>query len=441
MQVQAQPDPALLERDPALASLCELDAELVAIGRKIRVLKAIEWPVELEERFLGSWRLGVPELPSPATVPVRLDAEIAGLEALMARIDRGHPIGRWLYKTTWSYLVAAHMLANIGTPEFTRCSALLYGRPDFRYRSQDMTNADGAREMLEITDDLIDSRLLPEGPFDIPAAEFAQRLRERIGPFFSLDDVQVVLDPSLPSKAVAGSKRITLRATALFSERDLEQLVQHEAFIHTATLLNGKHQPYLKSLGLGAPRTTRVQEGLATFSEIMTGAIDIARLRRVALRVIMVKQALEGADFIDVFRGFLEAGQSEVESYRSTARVFRGGDVRGKVCFTKDGTYLEGVMIVHVFMRKALQEGRGELLPMLFAGRITTADVIELAPFMESGVIARAVYVPPWARDPQRVLAIMAFYTATQRLRLDRLDLQRFVDFEDEVIAESGFGT
>ena len=128
----------------------------------------------------------------------------------------------------------------------------------------------------------------------------------------------------------------------MFSERDLEQLTQHEAFIHTLTLLNGKHQPHLRSLGLGAPRTTRTQEGLATFSEIMTGAIDIARLRRVALRVVMVKQALDGADFIEVFRGFLDAGQTEVESYRSAARVFRGGDVRGKVCFTKDGAYLEG---------------------------------------------------------------------------------------------------
>jgi len=77
---------------------------------------------------------------------------------------------------------------------------------------------------------------------------------------------------------------------------------------------------------------------------------------------------------------------------------------------------------------------------MLFAGRLTTADVIELAPFRASGVIAPPLYVPPWARDPQRVLAILAFSTATQRLRLDRLNLQRFVEFEDEVIAESGFG-
>ena len=31
-----------------------------------------------------------------------------------------------------------------------------------------------------------------------------------------------------------------------------------------------------------------------------------------------------------------------------------------------DSAYLEGVMIIHVFIRKVLQEGRGDLLPMLF---------------------------------------------------------------------------
>lgn len=426
--------------DPALEEFFACDRALVAVGRRIKVLKAIDWPLRLEERFLDAWRRGSPELPSPPNLPLALLDETAALEALMQRIDRSHPIGHWLFKTAWSYAVAARMLAGIGTPEFTRCSALLYGRPDFRYRSQDVTNVDSAQEMLAITDEMIDHRLLPPVAFDIPAEEFARRLRERIAPMFLHDKVEVVLDPNLSSKASACSKRITLRATALFSERDLEQLTEHEAFVHTLTSLNGRHQPHLSALGVGAPRTTRTQEGLATFSEIITGAIDISRLRRIALRVVMVKRALDGADFIEVFRGFLDAGQSEVESYRSAARVFRGGDVRGGVCFTKDGAYLEGVMIVHAFIRKVLQEGRGELLPMLFAGRLTTSDVITLAPFLDSGLIARARYVPPWARDPQRVLATMAFSAASQRLRLDRLDLQRFVDFEDEVIAESGIG-
>ena len=436
--MNASPQFASVLDEPGIPRLLEQDQALVALGRKVCVLKAIGWPAWMEAKFLEQWRQGKPELPQPPTKPVDLSDTIDGLRTLMRDIDRRHPVGRWLYKTAWSYNVAALMLGGIGTPEFTRCSALLYGRPDFRYRSQEITNVDSAREVLQITDELIDSRLLPDVPADIPADEFARMLREHINPFFHHDKVEVVLDPELPSKATAGSRRIKLRSTAMFSERDLHQLVEHEAFIHTATLLNGIHQPHLHSLGVGAPRTTRVQEGLATFSEIVTGALDIARLRRIALRVVMVKQALDGADFIEVFKGFLDAGQSEKESFCSAARVFRGGDVRGSVAFTKDGAYLEGVMLVHVFVRKALQEGRGDLLPMLFAGRLTTADVIELAPYRASGLIAPPLYVPPWARDPQRILATMAFSTAMQRLRLDRLDLQRFVEFEDELIEESG---
>jgi len=426
--------------DPTLAALVERDRELAAIGRRIRVLKAIDWPLALEERFLEGWRRGQPKLPEPGSQPKVHAAEMSALKDLMRKLDRGHPVGNWLYKSAWSYHVAASMLAGIGPPEFTRCSTLLYGRPDFRYRSQDVTNADSAQEMLAITDELVGNQKLPPVPFDIPAEAFAEMLRERIVPIFQHDDVRIVLDPTLPSKATASSKRITLRSTALFSERDLAQLTEHEAFIHTLTALNGQHQPHLKVLGLGTPRTTRTQEGLATFAEIITGSMDISRLRRIALRVVMVKRALEGADFVEVFRGFLDAGQSEVESYRSAARVFRGGDPHGKECFTKDGAYLEGVMLVHVFIRKVLQEGRGELLRMLFLGRVTTADVIALAPFRDSGLIAPATYVPPWARDPQRVLSVMAFSAAAQRLRLARVHLQRFVDFEDEQIAESGIG-
>ena len=153
-----------VSRDPAVAALLACDRELVSIGRRIRILKAIDWPVALEERFLSGWRRGSPELPAPPTRPIVLDAEIAAFDALMRRIDRGHPIGNWLFKTAWSYSVAARMLAGIGTPEFTRCSTLLYGRPDFRYRSQDLTNFDAASDMLAITDEMIGRQQLPPVP-------------------------------------------------------------------------------------------------------------------------------------------------------------------------------------------------------------------------------------------------------------------------------------
>jgi uncharacterized protein (TIGR02421 family) len=435
MQVVASSsmDPAIA--DPALGPLLELDAKIAKLGGKIRVLGALAWPVEMETRFLDSWRAGKPEMPAPPKQPVDHAATMAALDDILRQLDRGHPVGDWLYKTAWSYRVAAEMLSSIGTPRFTECSILLYGHPSTKYRSQNTTTLKSAERMLAITDQLIDSRYVPEVPYDIYAADFAVQLRERIDPFFTDDPVQVVLDTQLASKAAAGSKVIRIRADAMFSALDLDQLVEHEAFIHSATLLNGKRQPWLRCLGVGAPRTTRTQEGLATFSEIITGAMDINRLRRLALRVLRLQEGLSGADFIEVFRAFLDAGQSEVDSYRSAARIFRGGDVRGRVCFTKDGAYLEGLLLVTAFVKRALHENRGDTLRLLFCGRVALGDLVSLSTCRESGLIAAPHYLPPWARHPERVLGTLAFSTAAQDLQLDSFALERFVEYEDETIA------
>ncbi|MET0892570.1 MAG: flavohemoglobin expression-modulating QEGLA motif protein [Pseudoxanthomonas sp.] len=411
------------------------DSQIVAVGSRIRLLKALNWPVHVEQEFLSGWARRAARLPVVPAVRCELRSEKDTLGSIMQAVDRAHPLGNWLYKTAWSYRVAALMLENAGTAEFVRFSSMLYGRPDYRYRSQDMTSFDGASEMLSITDGLpAREQLKPELP-TMTAEAFADRLRVRIEPVFGAGVIRIVLDPNLSSKAAAGGSRIVLRATALFTERDLDQLTEHEAFTHSLTSLNGKQQP-LRVLGLGSPRTTRTQEGLAIFAEIMTGSLDLSRLRRIALRVVMLKRALDGADFIEVFHGFLDAGQSEVESYRSAMRLFRGGDVRGRVCFTKDGTYLEGAMAVYAFVGKALKEGRADLMAMLFAGRITLADAVMLAPYRGTAITAPR-YLPPWTRDPQRILSTMAFFTAIQRLRHDRMTLDRFAEFEDEVIAEN----
>jgi uncharacterized protein (TIGR02421 family) len=249
--------------------------------------------------------------------------------------------------------------------------------------------------------------------------------------FFTEDEVAVVLDPRLPSKAIAGSKRIRVRDGALFSELDFGQLLHHEAFVHAATLLNGKRQPRVRCLGLGAPRTTRTQEGIAVLAELMTLSIDIVRLRRIALRVRAVKAALDGADFLDVFRGFLEAGQSEEESYKSTQRVFRGGDVRGGVAFTKDCVYLKGLLEVHAFLRVAIRENRPDLARALFAGRLTAGDAVTLAPLFESGLLAGPTYVPPWARDLRTLASAMAYSAFMTRVDLSGVTLESFASGED----------
>jgi len=294
-----------------------------------------------------------------------------------------------------------------------------------------VTGLDAAEFLLDTTDRLCGGRVVPETESTIPAEQFAGMLRAAIDAFFTDDKVAVQLDPDLSSKAIAGSKRVRLRANAMFSDLDFDQLRNHEAFVHTATMINGQRQPNIACLGLGAPRTTRTQEGIAVLAELMTLSIDIPRLRRIALRVRALALALDGADFIDVFKHFLEAGQSESESFKSAQRLFRGGDVHGRVAFTKDCVYLKGLMEVGTFIRIAMRDNHPAMMNALFAGRMTLGDVVELAPLFESGFLVPAFYIPPWAKD-LRTLAAAATYSAfVSRIDLTQVTMQNFVAYEE----------
>ncbi|AWY38970.1 DUF1704 domain-containing protein [Pseudomonas putida] len=419
------------------ASLSELDAALPALARKIRVLDALSWPDGVEETFLDHWRRGQARLPDVELRPREHSADIAALESFMGRCDKGHPAGNFLAVTAQSYATAGRMLGAIGTPAFTQYSQALYRRPDFPYPRLKVNMLDAARFFLETTDALLGGAQIPPSTAEIPAEDFAAWMRPELDRFFGPEQISVVLDPNLAAKAIAGSSRIRLRASALYSELDKQQLLQHEAFVHVATAQNGALQPKLKSLALGAPRTTTTQEGIATLAELFTGSMDINRLRRLALRLLAVQQALDGADFIQVFEGFLDAGQSEEESFRSTQRIFRGADLRGGSAFTKDAAYLTGLLGVHTLLRLAIRDNRPELVGRLFAGRLSLGDTIRLAPLFESGWLQGPVHVPDWARDLRRLAANLAFSAFITRIDLQVLDLEVFMTFADKHEADA----
>jgi uncharacterized protein (TIGR02421 family) len=407
------------------------DEVLTATAKSIRILVNLRWPPETEDSFLAGWRSGNPGLPDPGLVPLDFRKEIGILEGIQSECDRAHPLDDLVYKTARSYASAARMLGAIGTPDFTRHSIELYGKPDDRYEYQDQTALTAADYFLTTTDDLLGTYVVPPSIDDIPAEVFAGRLQAKIDEFFDADKVEVLIDPELPSKSIAGSKHIRLRAGAMFSELDLDQLFAHEAEIHAATMLNGQRQTSLRLLSLGAPRTTRTQEGLAMLAELMTYSLDITRLRRIAMRIRAIAMALDGADFIEVFRTFLEAGQSETESYQSAVRCFRGGDVRGRIAFTKDTVYLKGMIEAYAFLATCIHENRPELAGALFAGRLTFGDVVQLAPYFETGFLKAPHYLPGWAADLRKLLSVFAINAFYTRFDLTTTTLARFVDHEE----------
>jgi len=421
-----------------LKKITEHDALLADTVAPIRILAALVWPREAELKFLQGWRAGRPALPEVKLQPQDYSREIGILETIQSRCDRQHPLDNLIFKTARSYTSAARMLGAIGTPAFTGYSIELYGKPDDVYRTQDWTAVDAAEFFLARTDELLGNYVVPPTVADIPVEAFAARLQQAIDAFFVDDRVEVVIDPALPSRAIAGSSRIRLRAGTLYSTLDLEQLLEHEAFVHAATMHNGKRQKNLRLLSLGAPRTTRTQEGIAVMAELLTLSLDILRLRRIALRIRAIAMALDGADFIEVFTSFLDAGQSEEESYQSTVRCFRGGDVRGGTVFTKDTVYLKGLMELHAFLAVIIHENRPELANALFAGRLSIGDVIELAPYFESGFLAGPHYMPHWASDLRTLASALACNAFFTRVDLTHVKLENFILLEEATATGGG---
>ncbi len=404
-----------------------LDARLVAAARDVKVLSHLAWPARLLDEFLDHWRRRNPRLPIAPQPRISFASNVAELQAVMAACDLSEPTGRYLFRTARSYVTAARMVGSIGRPEFTTASIALYGAPEDPIGPNAVTNIQAADQFLALTDDF---RQVTEGPEDLCLRPeyVVERLKERIGAVFGERAIAIEVDPEMVAKAAAGATRVRLRGATCFSTQDVVQLAEHEIFVHSLTSINGREQPVLRSMGLGAPRTTATQEGLATLAERITNSIDISRLRRLALRVKAIHMGRDGADFIDVFRFFLGAGQTLEESFYSTARVFRGGDVNGRIVFTKDVVYLQGLISVHTFFLKAIHQGRPEYIRDLFAGRMALGDVLDLDHEFRSGTIAPPRYEPAWIKNEMTLAAFLIFSIFNTRLELGGLELDDFYE-------------
>ena len=129
---------------------------------------------------------------------------------------------------------------------------------------------------------------------------------------------EILVVDELSANAVASTSRIKIRRDAQFTAKDAAQLLNHEAFIHVATGMNGREQTDIPILAIGHPGTTRTQEGLAVYSEYVSGTLDLDRLRRLADRILAVQMVIDGADFIEVYRWFLDRSATPEQAFEST---------------------------------------------------------------------------------------------------------------------------
>jgi uncharacterized protein (TIGR02421 family) len=406
-----------------------LSDQLVAIQRPIMILDAIKWPRELQKQFFNNGGREPPPIDASYYKQYRFnfDPEAKRQElkqlrrAIVKDLGKNDALGKILRHTVDQYLIVIDMLQQRGQPGFMSLSQELYGSARSRLRGDKKTIVELGERLCHIFSLPAATHLARPYPKKLSAQEAVSGLQKSLGSYFDSADFKVILSDGIVSDASAGGDSIKINSNARFSELDLKVLEVHEGWVHIGSTLNGRRQPWATWLSVGSPRITATQEGLAIIMETLTFSSFPNRARRVSDRVVAIDMAEQGADFIQVYRYFVDNGLSEHDSYIVAQRTFRGGDVKGGACFTKDLSYVKGFVETVNFIRSAILSGVPEILPMLFVGKVTLDDLPTLYQHSLEGLIEPPEYLPPMFRDLNGLYTWFGFSSGMTLVDLGRV--------------------
>lgn len=390
---------------------------LYAATKPIRILSHLGWGAGVREEFFKK---------QAKELPVVVYPEFDGSETLgLLQEARGllsdSQIDQWFLRIAYSIETSAKMLGACGTMDFYQYSKKLYGEPQTVLPDNLTTPHALACRFSTSLSSLKKIDLGAPPPACHLSQAVADAMKEAALKMFADESPEVLVVDDLSANALAGPRRIRIRRKACFTDKDVDQLIHHEAHIHVATSLNGLHQHDLKILGAGHPGTTKTQEGLAVFSEFITGSIDLDRMLRLSDRVVAIQMSVEGADFLEVYKFFLEKTGHEEQSFENTRRVFRGGVLQGGAPFTKDLVYLDGLLRVHHFMQAVVDSGRADCLRLLFCGKLDIDDLPILVELKSLGLCREPKFLPPWAKDLRFLLCFLTFSAFTNDVDFNQI--------------------
>ena len=404
-------------------STAELD-RLTRAGRllleaedRLPVLRTIAWDRSHAEAFFAS---GERELPDPVYPHIDPEPSLERIAEARRLIDGDSPVHDWLLRLCETFTDTARLLAAAGTAEFNTYSRRLYGDASSPIADGKRTALDLALRLDDVLADFDTAAIRLEPPESLTAHELKARLDVELPEVFGKAAPRVEVTLQVSAKAAAGRDYIKLREDAAFSDLDVIQLLQHEAYIHIATSQNGLRQTHFPILAESHPGNARTQEGLAVFAEFISGALDPRRFRRLADRAIAIDMAQQGADFIQLFNFFRErnAADRPIEAFESARRVVRGGLPSGGAPFSKDSIYLGGLLEVHNYLRAAVRAGDAGLIRLLFVGKMDLGDLDAMQQLHSAGLITDPVLLPPWARDLRYLLSYLAYSTFLNEISL-----------------------
>ncbi len=400
-------------------SLIDINHRAIKIIGKFRLLEEISWPSHMEKEFFSDPKK---RKKLHFHYPKKDYSEkINALSALIPHLSDTDPMHIYTRSTIESYINAFRMIENVGNPVFQELSIQEYGRPKHLLFGSKYSHLKTAKQFLKAFHDYDHPYIEEKGEL-FSAKQLKEFLTRESVKILGEHSPRIEITKNIVAKAAAGKTKVRIRQNAKFSDVDKKNLLVHEVFTHTLTAINGGLQESLPLLGLGAPRTTKTQEGLATFSEVVTGLLDLDRLKRLSLRVIAIDMALSGADIYDLYDFFKSKGQSDRESFLSASRLLRGGTPKGGIVFTKDGVYLEGLIRVHSLFRWAFKSDNLDLIHLLFMGRMDINDIFLLRESFLEGRILPPKYLPDWYRNTNLLAGKMAFSLILNNISLKSVE-------------------
>lgn len=329
-----KPDPALLKTDRELYRLLR-DFELLA------AVNPVNTPTEKKRFFKGNYR----QPPEFRYNPIHVDVLALKQQLLDIPLQKIQDVSvRSLYEAVVnSYFDKIDLLRSIGTNRFLYNSLRYFGRPS----KTDLQNASFIMHLPPIPGEAISEPMCSVKK----AMEVFQQHLDIYG-----IKAKVEIDARVISQVMVlnSTKSILFQPDATFKTRELAAIIEHEIGVHMLTTTNSNKQK-LKIFNLGLPLNTLTQEGLAVLAEYLSGNLSLNRLKKLALRTIMVDMMCNGADFLDCFHSLIRDYElNEKDAFNLSARVFRGGG------FTKDHLYLSGFVKVLQFW-----EDQNDLTPLL----------------------------------------------------------------------------
>jgi uncharacterized protein (TIGR02421 family) len=408
-----------------------LSDRLVEAQRPIRILDAIKWDDGVEQAFFDAGAKQLPPVTSEyyASRPLAFDPgqklrEFHAIERdVRRRLGAYNPAGQIMARMCQEYREVVDLLSQRGTPAFSVISERLYGSSSDSFHAGDPTLADLGHLLSSILDNLSHEAIFARDEAELDARQTVEALSARLAQFFQDPAaVRVQLSDGIVADAAAGGDCIKVRQGARFTPREVRLLEVHEGWVHLGTTLNGQSQPVCTFLGKGPPSSTVTQEGLAVLAEILAFASHPARVRRLTNRVEGVALAEAGANFLEVYRFFLQEGYDARESYQHTMRIFRGSLPEGCGPFTKDLCYSKGFVLIYNFIRLAVRRGMVRRVPLLFCGKTNLADVKTLSRLVEEGLVVPPRFVPPPFADLHALSAWMCYSNFLSSLSLKRIE-------------------